>query len=126
MRTRFQSVEDLFQEMGTMLGIEAEQVAKMFGPRQPPEPTFKELEGEPKEIERVCHCCERPFFVSQRFADEVPSDSPWSFCDRCFDYASTGDLTLSEQERFPIGPPPRDIEKQIRKQNSSSGRDRQR
>ncbi|WP_165701523.1 hypothetical protein [Crateriforma conspicua] len=126
MKTRFNSVDELYQAMGSLLGIDAEQVAKMCGPRQPLEPTFEELEAEPKEIERVCHCCQRSFLVSKRFADEVPPDSPWSFCDRCFDYASTGDLTLSEQQRFPVGPPPAEIEKRIRKLNSSSGRDRQR
>ncbi|WP_197135616.1 hypothetical protein [Crateriforma conspicua] len=123
MKTRFKSDAELFDEMGTLLGISGEEVANMFSPR---DPTAEEIAAEPKDIERVCRCCEHPFLVSKRFADKVPSDSPWSFCERCFDYASTGDLTLSEQKRFPVGPPPRDIEERIRDLNSARGRDGQR
>ncbi|WP_146517682.1 hypothetical protein [Stieleria varia] len=123
MKTRFDSVDEFYQEMGALLGIDADEVARMFGPRQSPEPTAKEIEAEPKEIERMCNCCRLPFLVSRRFADDVPQESPWCFCGRCFDYASTGDLTLAEQTRFPVGPPPRDLEERIRKWKSSSGDD---
>ncbi len=96
----------LLEDIAKLTGTDADSIEAMLeGVVSEPQPTFEEIANEPKPIERVCNCCGRTHFVSVRVAERCDPSSPWNFCLRCFDYASTGDLTIEEQSRFPISMP---------------------
>jgi len=102
----FPNRQALLASLAKIIGVDSKTIiAHLRSIANGSQPTFEEQANEPTAIERVCLCCERAIFLSLHDAENIDPEGPWNICFRCFAYATTGDLTIDEESRFPFNLP---------------------